>query len=165
MPNNNQRSAQTRKDRIIIPTPPDENSCYIPLSQGLCALVDKADYDWLMQWNWSACPIRYTAYAYRTIGHGKKLAIHQAIMQPPPGMQVDHINHDGLDNRRANLRIVTRAENLRNRRVFRNSKAGIKGVRYEDGKGWKMVFARYFDTAEEAAEARQRIEGFFDNLH
>jgi hypothetical protein len=53
-------------------------------------------------------------YAYRK-HHGKTLRMHQFIMNPPKGMVVDHIDGNGLDNRRCNLRICTRAQNAWNR--------------------------------------------------
>jgi hypothetical protein len=59
------------------------------------------------------------------------LAMHRLIMAPPAGLCVDHINHDGLDNRRCNLRICTQRENSSNMRAHRDSNSPFKGVCYE----------------------------------
>lgn len=99
----------------------------IKLTQGKYAIVDDADYEWLSASKWCF----NMGYAYRR----KKTVptyMHREIMSPPPGMQVDHINGDGLDNRRANLRICTQTQNLRNNRR-RRAKSGFKGV-YPGGK-------------------------------
>lgn len=91
-------------------------------------------------------------------------SLHRMIMKPANGNVVDHINGDGLDNRRKNLREVTQSENLRNiAGPQRNSTSGILGVSYH--KGSKRWYARIFHegrtvilgrflTKEEAAAAR-----------
>lgn len=84
---------------------------------------------------------------------------HLIIGTPPAGMEVDHINRDELDNRCTNLRFVTPGQNLVNRKVFRNSKSGIRGVsRLPSGK-WRarrkingrLVYLGTFNTKEEAS--------------
>src|ERR1043165_2122866 len=84
----------------------------IPLTQGYVALVDDCDYEWLSQWKWCAHVAKggRTAYAFRAKG----IAMHRVIMNAPEGMDVDHRDHNGLNNTRANLRICTHAENQRN---------------------------------------------------
>jgi hypothetical protein len=62
--------------------------------------------------------------------------MHRMIMRPPKGMVVDHINGNGLDNRRCNLRICTRQENARNRRKHADGKSRFLGV-YLRGKKWQ----------------------------
>jgi hypothetical protein len=75
------------------------------------AIVDNQDYDMLVRYQWS-----YIAhgYAYTIIG-GQKVNLHRVLMCPPQNMVVDHINGIRLDNRRSNLRVVSQAENMRNK--------------------------------------------------
>ncbi len=78
------------------------------------------------------------------------------IMKPAMGLQVDHINHDTLDNRRENLRICTEQQNKMNRRPERGAMSKYKGVCPKKGK-WRAVLCRkelgMFDTEIEAAIA------------
>lgn len=88
----------------------------VPLTRGLFALVDAADRDLVSVHRWSAVPTsskRNNHYAQARIGKAQ-VKLHRLLMAPPPGLVVDHINGDGLDNRRANLRVCTQAENARN---------------------------------------------------
>ena len=93
----------------------------IPLTQGKVAIVDDADFEWLNQWKWHYLAGTYTGYAVRHIRTGGKprqraILMHRLILSPPPGTESDHINRNGLDNRRENLRICTRGQNHANRR-------------------------------------------------
>lgn len=97
------------------------------------ALVDDEDYDFLSQWKWHAIPSHTklvwarTMYAIRTrskdeldlttgeiLRHGTKVRMHNAIMNPPDGLEVDHEDHNGLNNQRFNLSVKTHEENMRN---------------------------------------------------
>jgi hypothetical protein len=94
---------------------------------GLVALVDDADYDWLSQWNWTAISThrKNGGYAVR-MENQKMILMHRQILDAPEGAEVDHINGNGLDNRRSNLRFATRRQGQANRRLFTNSKSGFK---------------------------------------
>ena len=91
----------------------------IQLTQGKVALVDDDDFKLLGQWIWCACKQKNIYYAIATSfankPYGQKTCssqmMHRIIMNAPKGMDVDHINHDGLDNRKENLRICTVSEN------------------------------------------------------
>lgn len=97
--------------------------------------------------------------------NGKFVKIHRLIMNPPDNMEVDHINGNPLDNRRANLRVCTKSQNQANRRVNHHSASGYKGVTYDTSmqrkKRWgasilhegKRLKIGRFHTKEEAAEA------------
>ena len=94
------------------------------------------------------------------------IMMHKFIMNAPKGMCVDHINHNGLDNRRENLRICTYSENAQNKRKRVDSASGYKGVyqrpekykyrkrfrAYIRPKGQQIQLGSYL-TAEEAARA------------
>ena len=96
----------------------------IPLSRGLFALVDDEDYDELNKYNWNATEVRGAYYARRYVGFqdGKSITIkmHQQIMGENGA---DHINGDGLDNRRSNLRPATEQQNRWNRGPQENNKS------------------------------------------
>lgn len=59
---------------------------------------------------------------------GKTIFLHKEILPPPIGMLVDHVNHNGLDNRRSNLRLATYGQNQANRRSKRGTSSPFKGV-------------------------------------
>lgn len=134
-------------------------SAEIPLTQGCVALVDDADYEWLSQWPWhlhkNSGGRLYARRARRRAEPGDShwIRMHRLILPPPPGLHVDHINRDGLDNRRLNLRHCTPSQNQANRVAVRS---GYRGVR-RSGRGWAACFrTKYlgtFATATAAASA------------
>lgn len=91
----------------------------IPLTQDKFAKVDDEDYEDLMQFKWYAhCKHKYNLWYARTgIDNRKKLFMHRYILQlQNSAVLVDHINRDGLDNTRRNLRIASASESNMNRR-------------------------------------------------
>ena|SRR5258708_10628396 len=109
----------------------------LKLTQGKFSLVDDEDFDNFNKFKWCACwnPSPKSFYARRSIypGNNKQLSIflHREIMKAPKGMDVDHINHDGLDNRKENLRVCTRSQNMGNRSsLSSNNKTGFRGVHW-----------------------------------
>jgi len=103
----------------------------IQLTQGKVTIVDDDMYDYLNQWKWYYNG-RY-AQRQQWMGNGKEKNIHMSrlIMNAPDDMQVDHINHDKLDNRRSNLRICTGSQNCANTRKHSTNISGIKGVSWD----------------------------------
>lgn len=110
----------------------------INLTQNKVSLVDDDDFDWLNQWKWG---FNKKGYAQRTKRYGlrkdnkhKLFQMHREIMKRHnfnlENLEIDHINHNGLDNRKSNLRVVDRATNAKNRKLNSNSKSGIKGVSF-----------------------------------
>ena len=89
----------------------------IPLNQGKVAIIDDEDYSKIIshKYKWRAEKNRNTFYAASITDTGSTIRMHTLIMNPPKGKQVHHINKDGLDNRKINLELVTRIENLRSR--------------------------------------------------
>lgn len=106
----------------------------IPLTQGKFAIVDDEDYEYLMQWKWTYD----SGYARRqqTIdGKRQKIRMHNQIMNPEDGLVVDHIDGDGINNTKSNLRKCSRQENAKNRTKQKDTSSSYKGVswcsRYE----------------------------------
>jgi len=118
------------------------NAKYIPLTRGLYAIVDETDYEWLNQWKWCADK---KGYAVRGIilknGKTKIIKMHRLIMNAPDGADVDHINGKFSDNRRCNLRLCSRQQNLQNRKGYKNKKScKYKGV-YKSKKKWQVLIS------------------------
>jgi len=140
----------------------------IPLTRGKYAIVDVEDYEKLKQYKWHirGGKTSRTFYAVRIVGTGKNrkyINMHRVIINAPDGMVVDHINGNGLDNRKANLRLATIAENSRNRpKIRKATRSKYKGVKkVTGGKRWfavigynyKRIYLGSFDTEKEAASA------------
>ena len=104
-----------------------EGAKLIPLTQGKFAIVDAEDYERLSKYKWHVDKGDSTYYAARGIV-GKNFRMHREILNAPEGLVVDHRNHNGLDNRRENLRLCTVAENNMNRRP---SKRANKSSRFK----------------------------------
>lgn len=103
----------------------------------------------------------YAACSENINGRVVNTFLHRVLLPPPPGKFVDHINHDKLDNRRANLRLVSGSENLRNRRLASG------GVHHrKDNDKWRVTmtihgkrkFYGNYDTKEEAMTVRRALE-------
>jgi hypothetical protein len=148
------------------PKPRDNKVRYIPLTRDLIAVVDAEDFEELNQYKWYALKGLNTFYAARREGR-ETILMHRVIMKPPKGMVVDHIDGNGLNNRRSNLRICTVAQNGLNSRA-RGGRSGYKGVEYAEqnrknkyravvhDKG-KRIPGGSYATALEAAVARDRL--------
>jgi hypothetical protein len=121
---------------------------HIPLSQGQVAIVDDADYPLLADFRWSYRAERggrlgYAVRHTKVEGKDRLAYLHREIMQPPPGQEVIFLNHNRLDCRRGNLKVVSKEEARRHHRVRRDSKSGVKGVRYNpEGGTWSAVTYR-----------------------
>ncbi|MEN6333855.1 MAG: HNH endonuclease [Phycisphaerales bacterium] len=110
----------------------------IALGDGFTAYVDAADYEWLNQWTWCLC----NGYAARR-NKETWTYMHREIIKAPRGMDVDHKNHNRLDNTRENLRVCTRAENIWNRRKPRNTSSRFWGVSYIKARARYMAFVSH----------------------
>lgn len=101
----------------------------IKLTQGKVALVDDADFEHLNQWKWYAQKDRYTYYAVRRDGK-KRMKMHRVVLglKYEDKLLPDHIDRNGLNNQRDNLRIATRSQNCANRASVKNAVSKYKGV-------------------------------------
>jgi len=81
------------------------------------AVVDAADYEWASRWRWWLTNWGYAKRDERIGGRRRAILLHRELLglAPGDGLEGDHINGDRLDNRRSNLRVVTRAGNQQNR--------------------------------------------------
>jgi hypothetical protein len=132
----------------------------IALSRGLFAIVDAEDFEALSQHKWYAHSTAKGArmYAARRVGNGRAY-MHRVIMGKPEVGDIDHINGNPLDNRRSNLRIVTRAENCRN--TSRNAGSGAtydittgKWMSLANWDGTRYMLGRYATKAEAMAASQ-----------
>ncbi len=142
----------------------------IQLTKGQFALVDDEDYERINAHKWCAS-LDSQANSYYAMRkslpdeNGKRHAIsmHREIMGAKPGEHVDHINHDTLDNqKKSNLRLCNRSQNMANRRMHSNNNSGYKGVDWSrSNNAWrarvsvngKSRFIGYFPTSLDAALA------------
>jgi hypothetical protein len=143
----------------------------IPLTQGKVALVDDEDFENIKHLHWYARLSRnhlYAAYKVKRKGKSTIYYMHRVIMQPPEHLHIDHIDGNGLNNQRSNLRLCTHQENQRNRSSAQsNSKSGVKGVSWHKSSGkWRAVI-KYegkhkhigaFSSIEDAAIAYRNAE-------
>jgi hypothetical protein len=155
----------------------------IPLTQGKYAIVDPEDFERLNKYKWHAIKSKNTFYASRCIRLGnrkwKHIKMHREILDAPDHLFVDHINHHGYDNRKANIRTATHGQNCYNRVHFRKHQSSkYKGVSLNKRKmKWiarirydgKHKFIGYFDDEIEAAkaydEAAKKYHGEFAALN
>jgi len=139
--------------------------------------IDDEDFRIISRYNWYGYKARNkiktgdiswkSSYVYTSMWINKKsqnIRLHRLILEAPKGVQIDHINGNGLDNRKANLRFCNNSQNLMNQRKRITNKSGYKGVSLRaNGKKKKWVaqiringnnkFIGHFETAAEAAIA------------
>lgn len=110
------------------------------------------------------CCISLTGYA-QIKDNGQMRQLHRLIMDPPSDMEIDHINGDRTDNRKSNLRICGKSENIKNVKKRKDNTSGWKGVRWlKNRRKWlaclqvdgKYKHLGHFNTPEEAAKAYNR---------
>jgi len=134
----------------------------IPLTKGLRAIVSPEDYDRLSAFNWCASKCRHTIYAQRTARttsgpkRQRNVRMHRELLGITDDRFVDHQNHNGLDNRRTNLRITTPAQNGWNR----NKTASLCTSRFK-GVCWSKKMVKWHAQIKE--NGKQTTIGFFDD--
>ena len=143
----------------------------IPLTRGLTATIDAQDFEKISKFKWCAkkSGSRYYAVAYVRGGgrsNNKQVAMHRLILDYYGPLDVDHINGNQLDNRKCNLRIVTRSQNNLNQKKVRKGTSKYKGVYFDKRRkryiaeaklNGKRIFQKSFMTEIEAAKAYDEI--------
>ena len=142
----------------------DGDLAYVTLTQGYEAVIDAADVPLVAAWNWYAIKDGNTVYAQRSgLDSGRStVRLHRVLMGEPNGLLVDHRDGDGLNNRRANLRLATCQQNVQNARISKRNTSGLKGVSWRKTNGkWhaqikvngRQLNLGYFPTPESAHAA------------
>lgn len=131
----------------------------IPLTQGKFAIVDDEDYEWLMQWKWYAHKNGNNNYMAARRKKYKAILMHRTIMDAPSDKQVDHFDHNKLNNQRTNLRLCTNSQNCQNR-ISQRGSSQYKGVRWNKnrwmariGINGKLIYLGLFINEVKAAKA------------
>jgi hypothetical protein len=124
-------------------------------------LIDTSELDNVLAINnkWSVIPMKNSDSVYVNGRVNKKrLLLHRYLMNDPKGMVVDHINHNTLDNRKSNLRVVSQKQNQENRKgAQKNSKSGVRGVYWNiHSQSWH---------ARVKSNGKNISVGYFKNLH
>lgn len=137
----------------------------IPLTRGKYAIVDDADYDRINEHKWCYDG----SYAQRK-RNGENIRMHRVLVGAKKGEIVDHINRNKLDNRRSNLRVVSRTVNLLNSKTPKHNTSGHKGVSWDKQTDkWraqiqinnKGISLGRFGDIEDAIEERKSAERRF----
>lgn len=138
----------------------ESKSVELQASNGTKFLIEEDDLHLVEPYNWH---IDRSGYIYRHRwfdGKDKPLRLHRVIVNAPQGMDVDHVNKVRHDNRRSNLRVCTRQQNIFNSKRRSNNTTGYKGVTVKRGKyraririGGKEIVLGHFQTAKEAGDA------------
>ena len=149
----------------------------IPLTRGYVATIDDDDFDLIRGFRWVVVAGKGLAYATTYSWEADKYistGMHRMIMglKRKDGKTIDHIDGNGLNNCRANLRVCTHSENVKNRKVGSNSSTGVKGVTLCRGRyrvrikvDSVRISIGHFDTVEQAFDAYKaaaiRLHGEF----
>lgn len=146
------------------------------------ANVDKYDYDKVISHKWTVLVMKHTKYA-QTMIDGKHIYLHRFIINPSKKQFIDHIDGDGLNCSRTNLRVCSHSENMRNQRIQKkaNKVSKFKGVFFNSSgtkkKRWRVSIQKnskrysfgYYLTQEDAAlrynEEATKLFGKFVNLN
>lgn len=152
-------------------------AAFVPLTQGLVAVIDAEDVPLVEGRLWAALRRGGKIYAGRSVwsnGTNGCELMHRVILDSPKDILVDHVDGDGLNNRRSNLRAASRSQNAMNSGAHRDNASGYKGVSWlshrQKWTAWicadgQRNYLGVFDTPEAAhaayAAAAQKLHGSF----
>lgn len=144
--------------------------------KGLRVVIDEEDYPLFTMFNWyiktTPSNKKYlVSYSQKVVNgkvlYNKKFSLHRVITNAPSDKEIDHINQNTLDNRKCNLRICDKSDNLKNKSKYKNNTTGYKGVTKKNGRRKKYMtqisidgktkFIGSFLTAKEAAEKYDEV--------
>lgn len=134
----------------------------IPLTRGKSVIIDADDTKKVLQYKWVTLKAGTRFYAATLDEHRVYLLMHRLLTNVSPDVQVIHLNDDGLDNRRINLRLASRSQKGANHNRSRNNTSGYKGVYWHQRAGkwaahikhnYKAIHLGLFVSKEEAATA------------
>lgn len=160
----------------IRPIKVEGNIAYVPLTQGYEAVIDADDVPLIEGRNWCAHIKRrkdgsiMTAYAICYV-NGRKVWMHRILRDIPPGMMCDHVDGNGLNNRRNNLRQATLTQNNRNARVRVDSLSGVKGIAWRERyQAWEARIkvngkTKHIGTFKSLADAKEATFNARVDLH
>lgn len=160
------------------------DAAYVTLTQGYTAVIDAADAALVQKGNWCALVERRPDGSIRNVyatrvepdadGVPRTILMHRLILGAQKGEEVDHEDCDGLNNRRNNIRVATKAENMHNRRISIANSSGVKGVslsrnrrkwvariRLNRTEHYLGTFNRLEDAAAAYAAASVKLHGDF----
>lgn len=134
----------------------------IPLSKNKHAIVDDEDFEWLSKLKWHSTTDSKSRTAYtlnKKVRMHKEIAIRHGLVSDR-GQLLDHIDGNGLNNQKSNLRLATISQNQANKTKYKNNTSGYKGVDLIKNR-WraciqinkKQTYLGLFKTPTEAAAA------------
>lgn len=142
----------------------------IILTRGKVALVDDVDYESVSKYKWYYHSSGYAGSQIVIDGKKRYIYMHRQILNCTPTQEIDHVNHNGLDNRRCNLRVCSRAENNRNTRKRTVATSQYKGVLWSKRKKEWLAFITlngkhnslgFFESEQDAAKTYDRAVRYY----
>ncbi len=137
----------------------------VELTRGQWCILDTEDWEKIKYIKWCAVFNKSTDSYYVNSNNNKRM--HRLIVDCPDNLEVDHINHDTLNNIKNNLRIVNRSQNMINKGIYKNNSSGFAGVEWRsDNQKWRArinvgnikIPLGHFENKVDAIKARQEAE-------
>jgi hypothetical protein len=136
----------------------EDGTTIIHLQDGASTIIDTADYHLVSNRRWCKDNEGYVSSSWPR----PAVRMHAVILGTPKGTRTDHKDHDGLNNRRSNMRLASAAQNAANMETPQHNTSGFKGVSWHKSRGkWRayakkdrrQIYLGYFINLEDAARA------------